>query len=335
MALDFPQSPIDGQGYEGFEWDATAGVWRVVKQFVDPADIPQAIQFLCVAGGGSGGGYTGGGGGAGGLLSSVVGEETYASWDLVGYTDGGKTPTIPFTGSFTVTVGAGAAQGAANGSSSQIGDFVTWGGGRGSVGGGSTQRYPAPGGSGGGGGSTADRLAPREPLLGQGFWGGYSPGASGVYASGGGGGAGGRGGQPATTTTTDQSYGGVGKVSTITGSAVYYAGGGGAAHGGYPVLGGPGGLGGGGTGASQNSGGGTEVFATNGQTNTGGGGGGGYPTGGSGTATTLGGSGIVILRYPVSLPTLTTIGAGLTYSYGVGDNYRIYTFTAGTDTVTV
>jgi hypothetical protein len=28
MALNFPNSPTDGQIYENFYWDATAGIWR-------------------------------------------------------------------------------------------------------------------------------------------------------------------------------------------------------------------------------------------------------------------------------------------------------------------
>jgi hypothetical protein len=49
-----------------------------------------------------------------------------------------------------------------------------------------------------------------------------------------------------------------------------------------------------------------------------------------------GGSGIVIIRYTSSYPDLTSISGGLTYSGPVtsGGN-KIYTFTAGTGTVTV
>ena len=48
-----------------------------------------------------------------------------------------------------------------------------------------------------------------------------------------------------------------------------------------------------------------------------------------------GGSGIVILRYADSLKDLTTIAAGLTYTRTVTGGYKIYTFTAGTGTITV
>jgi hypothetical protein len=43
----------------------------------------------------------------------------------------------------------------------------------------------------------------------------------------------------------------------------------------------------------------------------------------------------VIIRYADSFADLTTIGAGLTYSGPVtSGGYKIYTFTAGTDSVT-
>jgi hypothetical protein len=45
----------------------------------------------------------------------------------------------------------------------------------------------------------------------------------------------------------------------------------------------------------------------------------------------------VILAYPDSAPPFTTIGGGLTYtvSTAIRSGYRVYTFTAGTGTVTV
>jgi hypothetical protein len=45
----------------------------------------------------------------------------------------------------------------------------------------------------------------------------------------------------------------------------------------------------------------------------------------------------VILAYPDSYPQLSTIAAGLTYTYSTASRsgYRVYTFTAGTGTVTV
>jgi hypothetical protein len=48
-----------------------------------------------------------------------------------------------------------------------------------------------------------------------------------------------------------------------------------------------------------------------------------------------GGSGIVILRYPDTYPDITTIPGGLTYTRTTPTGYKVYSFTAGTGTVTV
>jgi hypothetical protein len=70
--------------------------------------------------------------------------------------------------------------------------------------------------------------------------------------------------------------------------------------------------------------------ATAGGVNTGGGGGG-------GDTAASGGSGVVIIAYPSTEPAFTSIGGGLTYSVSTVSRagYRVYTFTAGTGTVTV
>jgi hypothetical protein len=70
----------------------------------------------------------------------------------------------------------------------------------------------------------------------------------------------------------------------------------------------------------------------NGATNTGSGGGGGYAV-----RMGTGGSGLVIVAYPITFAELTSIGVGLTYSVDTSSRsgYRLYTFTAGTGTVTV
>ena len=44
---------------------------------------------------------------------------------------------------------------------------------------------------------------------------------------------------------------------------------------------------------------------------------------------------MVIVSYPSSYGTLASIGAGLTYSYTDNGTNKIYTFTGGTDTVTI
>jgi hypothetical protein len=48
-----------------------------------------------------------------------------------------------------------------------------------------------------------------------------------------------------------------------------------------------------------------------------------------------GGSGVVVLRYPDTFADLTSIGGGLTYAKTTPTGFKVYTFTAGTGTVTV
>ena len=101
MALTFPASPVDGQVFNEWVWDATNSkwAWNANPAFLD------SVQYLVIAGGGSGGSsYTSnrgsGGGGAGGYRSAVDGENSGggASEEFFG---------IEFNQSFTVTIGAG------------------------------------------------------------------------------------------------------------------------------------------------------------------------------------------------------------------------------------
>jgi hypothetical protein len=134
--------------------------------------------------------------------------------------------------------------------------------------------------------------------------------------------------------------GGFGATSSITGTSLYYAGGGGGSS--DPSFG----YGNGGNTPQATSGGGARGQFGDGPTgfrqagfsgtvNTGGGGASStssappYFAGGSG------GSGIVIISYPSTSADLTTIGAGLTYTKTTSGGNTIYTFTAGTGTVTV
>jgi hypothetical protein len=48
-----------------------------------------------------------------------------------------------------------------------------------------------------------------------------------------------------------------------------------------------------------------------------------------------GGSGVVIISYPSGLADLTSIGGSLSHTKTISGGYKIYTFTAGTGTVTV
>lgn len=111
-----------------------------------------------------------------------------------------------------------------------------------------------------------------------------------------GGGAGGAGSDTADT-------GGAGVTSSITGSSVTRAVGGGS--------------------------------TTSNTANTGNGGYGGRPTAVGGPISTAGNSGIIIIRYPAYYDDLRTIGAGLTYTLTISAGYKIYTFTAGNDTITI
>lgn len=317
MALDFPNSPVDGEVYSGFMWDDTAGLWRVRGSITNPAgvgstsgspvvdttggvttyifkssgsitfDVAGTIDLLVVGGGGCGSYanvsssvYAGGGGGAGGFL------EIFGHWVE--------------TGSYTVTVGSGQADSVVNGrgqtvggGQSAFGEIVVPGGGNGSPG-----DYAYQGASGGGHGYIPT-VAYNNSIPGFGNQGGLgaSPGS---YPGGGGGGAGAAGGNAPSTSaggnggnglttsiisTTLATSAGVGEVS---GGAVYFAGGG--CGGSRNNVYGTGGLGGGA--GSQRSG----NDAYNGLANTGGGGAGSALNNGSSTGIYAGGSGVVIVR---------------------------------------
>ena len=248
-----------------------------------------SCDVLVIAGGGGAGAY-GGGGGAGGLL-------LHSAQSLIKETN------------YTCTVGAGGAGGVystpikgTNGGNSQFGSLTLSAGGGG---GGTTQnanpgsRVGLAGGSSGGSGASDGgygTVSSQSPSpSGQGFGGG--DGSSQTYGMGGGGG-GGAGGAGVGGTYSTPATGGVGVstysswgVATSTGQNIsgtrWYAGGGG----GYANYGSggsnPGGNGGGGAGDGNNG------PVSPGIANTGGGGG----------ATTnpgsLGGSGLIIVRYPM------------------------------------
>jgi hypothetical protein len=227
------------------------------------------VEYLIVAGGGEGVADRGGAGGAGGLLA-------------------GTTTVTPQA--YTITVGAG---GAAkndrslgnNGGNSVAFGLTAIGGGGGGTGGGANGRT---GGSGGGAGNGPGQDAVTTGGLGtagQGNNGGSSVYVAPNYGSGGGGGAG-SAGRPGTSAVGGD--GGNGLLSFITGLFTFYAGGGGGgSYGGPSYPSGIGGLGGGGNGS--------PTSATPGGPNTGGGAG----NNGQGTTGVAGGSGIVVMRYPL------------------------------------
>lgn len=296
MALDFPDSPTNGDEYNGFIWDNTFGVWRLrggtpgapassntptvsggynyvgfTSDGTFTVTSAGTFQFVLVGGGGAGGkmssGAAGGGGGAGGALYL----EKYLE-----------------VGAYPVVIGAG---GLATAGKGNDGEDTTFAGFIASGGGGGSSFTAAPGAGGSGGGGNRDSNAGGTGTFFQGYPGGNGNGS---YTGGaGGGGAGGFGSN--APATTGGGSGGVGSIwFTDFGTALslgvssglyrYFAGGGG---GGASAGGaGTGGTGGGGAGAVD---GGT---AGNGTVNTGGGGGGAeFGTAGNG------GSGVMMIRW--------------------------------------
>ena len=240
------------------------------------------VEVLVVAGGGSGGTRHAGGGGAGGLI--------YNS-------------SFPVSGAVSVTVGDGGAglpQGTNasvpgnSGANSVFGSLTAIGGGYGNQG---------NGGSGGSGGGVFSTNTVGAGTAGQGNNGAF--GSTGpfstenTYAGGGGGGAGAVGTAATSVAPVQGGAGGIGRQISISGTPTYYAGGGGggtttAVGGG---AGGAGGLGGGGAGGGSNS-----IVGIAGTNGTGGGGGcGGFSNAGGNFASGKGGSGIVIVRYPLPI----------------------------------
>lgn len=203
---------------------------------------------------------------------------------------------------YTITVGAG-------GSYSECAGIVAVPGGQAGRGaGGTTQPNGAAGANGGGGSANSH---PAGIGIGKN---GNDGGDGSTQSTGGGGGAGATGSASSGTTGGN---GGAGLSNSITGSAVGRGGGGG---GGGTSAGGS---------ASDGGGAGTVSGGTNGTANTGGGGGG----TGNATGTGVGGSGVVIIRFPTAEGS-PTIGAGLTSSSATDGTDTIITFTAGTDTIT-
>jgi hypothetical protein len=243
------------------------------------------VEVLVVAGGGSGGVRHSGGGGAGGLIYN---------------------PSFPVSGAVTVTVGDGGAarlgtagSGPGNsGSNSVFGSLTAIGGGYGNAG---------AGGSGGSGGGTWNNNPVGAGTAGQGnngAFGSLGPFSNeNTYGGGGGGGAGAPGTPSTSVAPVTAGSGGNGLQYSISGTPVYYAGGGGGSTtttSGSNAVGGNGGLGGGGAGSGLVNG----ILVVDGIAGTNGTGGGGGAGGwsnpaGANYSSGKGGSGIVIVRYPL------------------------------------
>lgn len=270
-----------------------------------------SVKVLVVAGGGGGASrYFGGGGGAGGVLYDAAFSVTPGGNITVVVGDHGHGATPESVG--------------ANGGNSSFGNISTTGGGGGGV------CYIAlthtdgqNGGSGGGGpgyGVHAGSGTAGPPRQGYDGGVGYAPAN---YGAGGGGGAGAVG----SAGTTNGGNGGIGvDYSAIFGTGVgdsgwFSSGGGGS---GYSGVEGTASVGGGGNGADQ------STQAQSADANTGGGGGGGCysstPNGGNG------GTGVVIVKYTVTINDhVTTAATSITYNSATL-NGNITTVVAGNST---
>jgi len=282
------------------------------------------LAEVVIVGGGGSGGFGHGGGGGGGAV--VIGNAVEIS-----------------PGSYTITVGAGAAGNTANnqrnsgGSSSAFGVTATGGGSGGNEDASSpATQAGAPGANGGGGnyGSAAGGIgtAPSVPA----GWTAYAgnnggagqPGSSTPYGCGGGGGAGSAG--STANATRGEGHGGPGVATNILGYPCHFGGGGGGVIYTGNGIAGNGGIGGGGgascvTPGQAGRGDHNSIFPSQpgransnssgstggaGAPNSGGGGGAGANENDNGGA---GGSGIVIIRYrrnsnPISAPTYIAKG---------------------------
>ena len=255
---------------------------------VDYAPPGAEVEYLIIAGSGGGVGSAScclgaGGGGAGGYRCSVQGESS-----------GGLAPAEPPVAitaqTYPIVVGAGGT-GANNGQNSSAFGIVSIGGGHGQAWAGTSSAVGSGGSGGGSHASGAGTPAVGAGTTNQGLSGGFVSGPD-SNRGGGGGGAGSAG--IAGSSTGGQGGGGI--TSSITGSPVTRAGGGGGSVRTNLVggLGAAGGIGGGGNGYNAD-----QTGGTNGAANTGGGGGGGV--GGAAETHTSGGSGVVIIRYPIGV----------------------------------
>jgi hypothetical protein len=262
----------------GFTTFLYSGSYYALRTFTSSTSWSNSIftganaDVLIIAGGGGG---QSGGGGAGEMYEGTM--------------------SIPL--STTVVVGSGGAgqsgSNAANGAKGNSSSFnlisCNGGGGAGHYVSGATEG--TAGGS--GGGSSINWVGAEAGSVKTAGGYGYPGAIATTNGSNGGPGGGGAGARPINTfATSPGGNGGVGRISTITGSSVYYAGGGG---GGTNPIGTPGsgGLGGGGNGSHQTTGG-------NGTANTGGGGGGRYYS--TVESAGSGGSGVVIVRFLLTVP---------------------------------
>jgi hypothetical protein len=346
---------------EGRTWNVHAFTTVGTTNFVVSSGSTDELDVLVVAGGGGGGSHVPGGAGAGGLIyrprrtttagtyAVVVGGGGLGSNNVGGYagmpnaTKGGNSSVFGLTaigGSFgsswdndtrNLDGGSGGGLIGAHGivrglgtQPSQAGESGSFGfGNNGGAGNASFATTPYPT-SGGGGAGAAGQAAPNINTAGNGgngrFYGdvfGYTYGEQGYFAGGGGGGSWG-------LTQGGRGYGGVGGGGQGDSAASRD----------------------GGDGGSIRIGIGNNPIGEAGKPNTGGGGGGAGATGGLASRGGDGGSGIVLIRYPITpknlSPTPMSATGGqstTTITVGTGADaiqYRVHSFTnVGTSTFTI
>ena len=296
---------------------------------VTEAPSGSTVEYLVVGGGGGGGMDMGGGGGGGGVLSGTVSVSAQSYPIVVG--DGGLSSGQPYASRNADSAGVSGSPSSAFG--------VTALGGAGGAGSHDGNQGPARTGGSSGGGASGQNANQSAGTAGQGFAGGTT---GGQWYSGGGGGAGGVGSNGGSNP-----QGGIGIVSSILGPSYYFGGGGGGS--GYSQGGGNGGRGGGGGGgrwsAGSNGVGNTEGLNPGGNATgadySGYGGSGGVNTGGGAgghahqatTNSRKGGSGIVVVRYPITPvpsannPYPVATGGGVTTLTVGNDIYAVHSFT--------
>jgi hypothetical protein len=309
---------------------------------VSSAGTAGLVDILVVGGGGPGGSHVPGGGGAGGLIYRPGKTITAGTYPIVVGVGG--------TGSFNPGGYGGQPNATAGGDSTALG-LTAKGGGWGQSW--FEDNRSSNGGSGGGregrNGSRGLATQPSQPGE-SGQYGFGNDGGNGrqpswgndPYPGAGGGGAGGPGtDQPNINTCGD---GGPGRYygsqfGTNFGQNGWFAGGGGGGSWGFTSGGrGAGGIGGGGAGDSPTGNGdgpsargaGNTPTGVSGLPNTGGGGGGAGKTGGQASRGGDGGSGVVLIRYPLTeiLPLTPTIATGGTITTATVDGltYNVHTF---------
>jgi hypothetical protein len=260
----------------GYRIHTFATTTRVGATYTFTPDASGVVEYLIVAGGGGGGRY--GGGGAGGLLSgtSTLSNQNYSIVvGAGGYNIGSPTPST-----------------ADSGPSEAINGENTTALGQTAIGGGWSNGADGPGqngGSGGGGGHGASGVGSSVGGLGtpgQGNNGGNGFNVGNQYGGGGGGGAGAVG---VNATQGQAGNGGAGLSNSISGTSLFYASGGGSSSFRNEDGAGIGANSVGGNGSKYGASGPISIIGTNAVHGRGGGGGGAMH----------GGSGTVIIRYPI------------------------------------